>query len=89
MYLMWENTYTHNSYCPAKNPVCRQCHKSQHYQVMCRSSNTGNIQQIVDDYDNFFLGAVVENPKRSSNHRAWAVTVTLKVNDTLSQSTFT
>ena len=45
--------------CPAQGAVCRKCHKRGHFQVMCRSKSSGQVQQVTEETtESFFLGVV-------------------------------
>ena len=59
--------------CPARNAICRQCHKRGHYQTVCWTGKSGKVQQVVkeESSNEYFLGTVEE---KEPGER-WAITL--------------
>ena len=60
--------------CPARDAICRKCHKRGHFQYVCRSStNVSSITTNTSEESDAFLGTI------EAEDNPWEVT--LQVND--------
>ena len=67
--------------CPARETICRKCHKYGHFQVVCQT-RTVKVVSAEDSDDNSFIG-VIEQPESliistvSTGSEPWTVTISL------------